>query len=447
MWHSMPLFLLSCTLVSVGALRLAVTGAAGYLGAEIACLAAAQGHDVRAVVKDGQPTAHLSDCTEVMTVDDLCDLAVARDVAEGMDAVVHAASVFRKCDDMELELVQPNIELAEQMVCACAAFNARLVLTSSMAAVRGGGQAPRSGASYSKFDWNTVSKRDGPGFEPYQYSKMESERRAWDLSRRLGVDMVSLCPSMIFGPPRGECAGFSVAMVQSWVDGEAPAQSRLVVDVRDCAQAHIAAAATSSAGGKRFIVSCEARVPAGETADAIKARLLAVNRDEAAGRITADLGFDGGAIPIGEREVIAKGGLAELGVECRAVSTTLADMAEALTGGVSSEEADVDMRDVNGETALIRAAEAGDADKVGELLAAGASATVKSYTGWTALHGAAEASSDGGAAAIAALAAAGADASAQAASGKTPLDIARQYERPAAAKALEELGAVAKVSA
>lgn len=437
------------TLTPTTALRLAVTGAAGYLGAEIACLAAEQGHQVRAVVKHGQAVAHLSGCSEVLEVDDLCDGAVVRDVCDGVDAVLHAASVFRRCDDMETELVQPNIELAEQMVCGCASANARLVLTSSMAAVRGSGQEPKVGASYTTYDWNTVSSRDGPGFEPYQFSKAESERRAWDLSQRLGVEMVSVCPSMIFGPPRGGCVGFSVAMVQSWLDGNGPVQSRLVVDVRDCAQAHIAAAAIPSAAGKRFIASCEARVPAGETADALRARLRAVGRADAADRITADTDFDGGAIPIGAREVAATKGMAQLGVICRPVDTTLADMAEALTGGMAAAEVDVDARDAAGETELIRAAEAGDAARVAALLAAGASPTARSYSGWTALHGAAESANAAALDVLTALAAAGADVSAKAASGKTPLDIARQYERPANVCALEKLGAAgaANVSA
>ena len=106
---------------AAAALRIAVTGAAGYLGAEIACLARDQGHHVVAVVKSGQRTSHLGQCAEVRSVDDLTDLAAARDIAEGVDAVIHAASVFRKCDDMEAELVAPNIALAESMVCACAA--------------------------------------------------------------------------------------------------------------------------------------------------------------------------------------------------------------------------------------------------------------------------------------------------------------------------------------
>jgi nucleoside-diphosphate-sugar epimerase len=270
----------------------------------------------------------------VLCVDDLAQPASARDAADNVDAVIHAASVFRTCHDMEFQLVQPNLELAEQMVCACAASNARLVLTSSMAAVRGTAQTPTQGTAYTSADWNSVSMRDGKGFEPYQYSKAESERRAWVLSKRLGAEMVSICPSMIFGPPRtSRCReGFSVQMVRRWIDGEAPVQSRLVVDVRDCAQAHINAALLDVAAGKRYIASCEARVPAAEVAEILKERIRAsgLGNEQMIAKIAADEQYDGGAIPIGEQEVVAAQGMAELGVACRSTTETLADMAEAL---------------------------------------------------------------------------------------------------------------------
>jgi dihydroflavonol-4-reductase len=201
------------------ALRLTVTGASGYLGAEIVAQAAAQGHHVRAVLRDGSNTALLPPCVEVVEVDDLTNLAAAREVAADADAVIHTASVFRPCDDMEEELVRPNILLAEAMVCACAAAGARLVLTSSMAAVRGSGQPPACGAHYTTADWNTVSRRDGPGFEPYQWSKVASERRAWALAREVGLEMVALCPSMIFGPPRDpRSTAFSVQVASGAVE-------------------------------------------------------------------------------------------------------------------------------------------------------------------------------------------------------------------------------------
>ena len=320
------------------ALKLTVTGAAGYLGAEIACRAAEQGHEVRAVVRPHSSTEHLScaGITDILTVEDLCQPSAARDAADGADAVIHAASVFQQCDDMEHELVRPNIELAEQMVCACAAANARLVLTSSMAAVRGTGQIPHTPPSYTSRDWNTQSQRDGGGFEPYQYSKAASERQAWELSRRLGGDMVALCPSMIFGPPRSStCTGFSVGMVEGWVLGKAPVQSRLVVDVRDCAQAHLAAAELPQAVGRRYITSCEARVPARELMAAVQHRLRACGRSDVADRVTADDDFDGGAILIGEREVHADADMAELGVCCRPNRETLADMVEVLVARIA----------------------------------------------------------------------------------------------------------------
>ena len=46
---------------------------------------------------------------EIFECDDLTEPAMARDAADGMDAVLHTASVFRLCDDMEEELVRPNI--------------------------------------------------------------------------------------------------------------------------------------------------------------------------------------------------------------------------------------------------------------------------------------------------------------------------------------------------
>lgn len=315
----------------VAALKLAVTGAGGYLGAEIACAAEEQGHEVRAVLRPNHSTKHLPSSAEIVVVEDLTDMVCAREVAHGMDAVIHAASVFRKCDDMEEGLVVPNIALAEAMACACAASNCRLVLTSSMAAVRGSGQAPRRPPAYTIEDWNCVSARDGPGFEPYQFSKTESERRAWAIAKEVGLEMVSLCPSMIFGPPRSrEVAGLSVNMVEQWIAGVSPVQSRLVVDVRDAALAHIAAATLEAAANKRFIVSEEARVPACEAADAIRTCLRDHGRDEQAQAIFADEAFDGGAISIGDQEVVATAALAELGVACRPSTETLTDMTKAL---------------------------------------------------------------------------------------------------------------------
>ena len=322
------LSLMLCSWSVARALKLGVTGAHGYLGAEVCWQAVEQGHEVRAI---GKHARHLPAQVELFEVDDLKDAVTARAAAEGLDAVIHTASVFRSCDDMEQELVLPNIALAEQMVCACAASGARLILTSSMAAVRGAGQAPKNGLYYTSRDWNTVSRRDGPGFEPYQWSKMASEQRAWELAREVGLELVTLCPPMIFGPPRdATCTSFSVQMVRKWARGEAAVRSLLVSDVRDVALAHVRAATEPAAAGGRFIVSTEQRSDAASEADAIRRGLRAQGCcvDEC-DRVAADEseGSGDGLIAVGDREVDVETTTATLGVQCRSSHATLEDMA------------------------------------------------------------------------------------------------------------------------
>ncbi len=344
-------WLLLSLLHTASALHLTVTGAGGYLGAEIVWQACQSGHTVRAVARDAAAARKSLPSTvkEVLELD-LTDPAAMAAAAKDTHAVIHAASVFRRCDDMETQLVQPNLALAEEAVRACAASGAKLVFTSSMAAVRGGGQPPSdpSLGCYTTADWNSVSRRDGPGFEPYQWSKMETERMVMELATELGVDLVTLCPSMIFGPPRAGVGAksFSVGMVRAWVDGAKPVESRLVCDVRDVAAAHLmaatlpsqpppAAGAASGAARKpaRYIVSCEARVPAARIGAQMGERL----GPSVAERLSVDDEFDGGAIPIGEREVVAADELwKQLGVRCRPTEETIADMAEALVAGDTS---------------------------------------------------------------------------------------------------------------
>jgi superfamily II RNA helicase len=103
---------------------------------------------------------------------------------------------------------------------------------------------------------------------------------------------------------------------------------------------------------------------------------------------------------------------------------------------------DVDFRDpeLGGETALIVSAERGDSRAVRLLLAFGADPNLASDSGWTAVHGAAEA---GSAECVESLVQAGARMDRIAKSGKTPLDIARQYHGVDAVvtRCLKNLGA------
>ena len=129
------------------------------------------------------------------------------------------------------------------------------------------------GQYYTQDDWNTKSQLGQNWGASYQWSKAESEKQAWKWAKHYDLPMTSLCPSFVFGPPSDISQlsnSFSITLVGQWVRGESPVQSRLCVDIRDVARAHVAAGTRDEAIGQRFILSKEARVPSQDMAEALK---------------------------------------------------------------------------------------------------------------------------------------------------------------------------------
>lgn len=256
----------------------------------------------------------------------------------GVDVCVyHVASVFGPSRD-HVQTSKDNVRGTVDLVNALSLFpGCRLVLTSSMAAVRGSGQVPQNGSYYTCQDWNALSQLDENNWgSSYQWSKAESERVAWELAKKHMIPMASICPSFVFGPPTGSLStsssnnigrqhlssSFSITLVGQWVRGESQVQSRLCVDIRDVAQAHIAAGHRQEAMGTRFIVSTEARIPSEEMAMELQRVCQQTGMGDPKA-VTFDSAFVGGAIPIGSREVEATDRLKDLlGVTLRPVQET-----------------------------------------------------------------------------------------------------------------------------
>jgi len=251
-----------------------------------------------------------------------------------------------------------------------------------MAAVRATDQNPLNDKYYTHKDWNIQSKLNADNWGScYQWSKAESERKAWELAKecnannekhrgengRKKIEMVALCPSFVFGPPppmpsspmkdatdgngnngSASSSSYSLTLIDQWLQGKSQVQSRLCADVRDVAAAHVAAGTMTILPGaeddsdiNRYILSKEERISSEETAKALirgvenaQTKNGEENGSVDMSKITCDTLFTGGAIKIGEREVEASERLErDLGVVCRPVEETMRDMAEALLFG------------------------------------------------------------------------------------------------------------------
>jgi dihydroflavonol-4-reductase len=179
------------------------------------------------------------------------------EAAAGCSHVLHVASPFppKQPDDPD-ELIVPAREGTLRVLrAALDAGAARIVVTSSVAAVRGGGP-PLNGSTYTEEDW---TDGDDTRLTPYTRSKTIAERSAWEFVREAGAEdrLATVNPGAIIGPVLSADRSFSIQAVERLLKGT-PAIPRIgfsFVDVRDVADLELRAMTEPEAGGKRFIAT------------------------------------------------------------------------------------------------------------------------------------------------------------------------------------------------
>ena len=131
----------------------------------------------------------------------------------------------------------------------------RVVLTSSVAAIRGTRPASQS-EPFTEDDWTDGADTSK---SPYVRSKATAERAAWDYVEAEGQTdrLATICPGAIIGPALSDDTSFSLQLIERLMTG-VPAMPRLgygLVDVRDVAEMEVLAMTDPAAGGQRFIAA------------------------------------------------------------------------------------------------------------------------------------------------------------------------------------------------
>lgn len=246
-------------------MKVAVTGASGFIGAEIVRVLLERGHTVHGTVRD---TSNEEKTRPLQTLDgangrlvlfnaDLLDEDSFHDAFDGCDIIMHVASPYViDVEDAQRDLVDPAVQGTRAVLLAAAGSGARrVVLTSSTAAIT---DEPEDRV-YTEADWNTKSSLTR---NPYYYSKTLAERAAWDFVESEGsaFDLVVINPVGVIGPSIAPTVNTSNRITMDLLNGGVyPAIIDLafpLVDVRDVAEAHVRAAENDDASG-RYICSNE----------------------------------------------------------------------------------------------------------------------------------------------------------------------------------------------
>ncbi|MFJ3667811.1 NAD-dependent epimerase/dehydratase family protein [Streptomyces sp. NPDC090106] len=252
-----------------------VTGGSGFVGGHLVRRLLERGYTVRTTVRSLTNPAKNS-ALEAMRVEfdgrltlfeaDLLTDGSFDEAAEGCATVFHVASPFlmpEQIKDGQRDVVDPALLGTRNVLGAVerTATVRRLVFTSTVGAIFGDygdvdGMKDRTLAEEYVNTTSTVANN------PYHYAKTVAEQAAWEAARAQDRwTMVSVNPGLILGPALTSASDSgSLFLLEELFKGYffygAPDFSFTTADVRDVADAHIAAAERPDAHG-RYIVAAE----------------------------------------------------------------------------------------------------------------------------------------------------------------------------------------------
>lgn len=189
------------------------------------------------------------------------------------EAVVHTASPFHfKATDIQKELLDPAI-IGTTGILKSIRANApsvkKVVITSSFASIVDGSKGDWPEHTYSEEDWSPLTKEQAleNANNGYRASKKFAEEAAWNFikEQKPNFTLATMCPPLVLGPIepllQNDVKSLNTSneriaeFLQGKHKGEFPAQPvRLWIDVRDLADAHVAAMEKSEADNKRFLL-------------------------------------------------------------------------------------------------------------------------------------------------------------------------------------------------
>lgn len=224
-----------------------VTGGTGFVGSHIVRVLVKAGHEVRVLHRTTSRLDALAGLPFESAIGGLTDRDALRMACEGCDWVFHVAAVADYWRSDVVEMFEANVEgTREVLKAARAAGVQRVVFTSSAAAV---GRRPDGQPADEAVAFNLSPRRF-----PYGYSKWLAEEVA-RAEAGSGFDVVITNPVVIMGPgDLNMISGNFVTQIKR-LGPLVPVTSGgvAVIDVRDVALMHLAAA-EHGRSGERYIL-------------------------------------------------------------------------------------------------------------------------------------------------------------------------------------------------
>jgi dihydroflavonol-4-reductase len=228
-------------------MRAFVTGATGFIGANVVRALLSEGHEVRALARPSSDLHNLAGLPIEVVNGDFTSTEHLSSLLAGCDALFHVGALYSLWKRDAKALYEVNVTGTERLLRAAAdARIARVVYTSSVATIG----VPRDGEIANENQQTTLEGLVGD----YKKSKFLGEAAAARAARE-GLDLVIVNPSTPIGPydikptPTGE-------IIVRFLEGRMPFYVHTglnLIDVRDVARGHLLAWEKGKTGSRYIL--------------------------------------------------------------------------------------------------------------------------------------------------------------------------------------------------
>jgi dihydroflavonol-4-reductase len=224
-----------------------VTGGTGFVGSHIARALAEKGYQVRILRRTTSRLDAVADIACEHVIGDINDYESLRAAMQGVDWVFHVAAVADYWRSDPARIYQVNVDGTREVLRAAKAQGVKRVIFTSSAAAIGDADGLHPMDESVRFNWDQH-------LTPYGHSKFLAEAEVYRAIQG-GLDCVILNPTVIIGP--GDLNQISSSVVLEMARGHVPPTlppgGTTVIDVRDVAAAHVAAAERGRTG-ERYLL-------------------------------------------------------------------------------------------------------------------------------------------------------------------------------------------------
>jgi dihydroflavonol-4-reductase len=217
--------------------KLLVTGATGFLGSTLVPMLVDAGHEVRVLARSDVQIPGVE-----VVKGDVRDIDSVKRALQGREGLYHLAGLVSRDPKDARKMYELHVDGTRNLLAQAGALQ-RIVLASSSGTV-GVSRTRRIATEEDDYPIETV------GRWPYYLSKIYEEK----VALQSGLPIVVLNPSLLLGP--GDARMSSTQDVFRFLMGRIPVMPRggiSFVDVRDAAQAFVAALTRGNVGERHFL--------------------------------------------------------------------------------------------------------------------------------------------------------------------------------------------------